>query len=64
MSTPLNHFTHTDACDTAQLHALLRLALRVAEHPVAFDNLLSGKLMINLFFEASNRTRVSFVFAA
>jgi len=64
MSTPLNHFTHTDACDTAQLHELLRLALLVAENPGAFNGLLSGQLLINLFYEASTRTRVSFEIAA
>jgi len=64
MSTSLNHFTHTDACDTAQLHRLLQLALRVADQPASFNGLLSGQLLINLFYEASTRTRVSFEIAA
>ena len=64
MSTTLSHFTHIDSCDTDQLHHLLRLALRVADQPASFNGLLAGQLLINLFYEASTRTRVSFEIAA
>ncbi len=63
-SVPLNHFTHTDDCSDAQLLELLDLSLRVAADPAALSNALSGQLLINLFYEASTRTRVSFETAA
>jgi aspartate carbamoyltransferase catalytic subunit len=58
------HFTHTDDCSTEQLHSLLQLAQQVAADPVAFYQRLHGQLLINLFYEASTRTRVSFETAA
>jgi len=64
MINPLQHFTHTDACSTKQLFALLDLALKVAANPTAFHGKLSGRLLINLFYEPSTRTRVSFETAA
>jgi len=64
MSEPIKHFTHTDACSTGQLINLLTLALDVADHPLAWRDALEGRLLINLFYEASTRTRVSFETAA
>ncbi len=64
MTEPLEHFTHTDACSTAQLRGLLQLAQNVAADPGAYRGILDGRLLINLFYEASTRTRVSFEVAA
>jgi len=64
MNEPLQHFTNTDACSTEQLRYLLRLALEVAADPQSFHGRLAGQLLINLFYEASTRTRVSFETAA
>jgi aspartate carbamoyltransferase catalytic subunit len=60
MTEALEHFTHTDACSTEQLLGILRLAREVAAHPRSYDGKLGGQLLINLFYEASTRTRVSF----
>jgi aspartate carbamoyltransferase catalytic subunit len=64
MSERLKHFTHTDACSDAQLEHLMHLALAIAEHPERYENRLTGQLLINLFYEPSTRTRVSFETAA
>ena len=64
MSGRLQHFTHTDACSTEQLRMLIDLTLRVAADPDAFHGRLPGRLLINLFYEPSTRTRVSFETAA
>jgi aspartate carbamoyltransferase catalytic subunit len=64
MSEQFEHFTHTDACSPQQLQNLLALALDVAARPKDYYNKLSGRLLINLFYEASTRTRVSFETAA
>ncbi len=64
MTEPLKHFTHTDACSIDQLRDLLQLAQNVAADPSAYHGLLNGRLLINLFYEASTRTRVSFEVAA
>jgi aspartate carbamoyltransferase catalytic subunit len=64
MSEQLEHFTHTDACSPQQLQDLLQLALDVADCPQDHYDKLSGRLLINLFYEASTRTRVSFETAA
>jgi aspartate carbamoyltransferase catalytic subunit len=64
MPERLQHFTHTDACSDAQLEHLVSLALAIAEHPEHYHNRLSGQLLMNLFYEPSTRTRVSFETAA
>jgi aspartate carbamoyltransferase catalytic subunit len=64
MKAAPSHFTHTDDCSTEQLHGLLQLAQRVAADPSVYYRRLSGQLLINLFYEASTRTRVSFEVAA
>jgi len=64
MTKPFQHFTHTDDCSTEQLRELIQLALAVAADPSAFYGKLAGRLLINLFYEASTRTRVSFETAA
>jgi aspartate carbamoyltransferase catalytic subunit len=46
------------------LRGLIKLALSVAANPDAFHGRLEGQLLINLFYEASTRTRVSFETAA
>jgi len=60
----LNHFTQIDHCSTEQLQAVIDLALAVAANPAGFDGRLRGGLVVNLFYEASTRTRVSFEVAA
>ncbi len=64
MTESLEHFTHTDHCSDGQLHALLDQALQIAGNPAAFRDQLPGRLLINLFYEPSTRTRVSFETAA
>lgn len=64
MTEHLQHFTHTDNCSTAQLRDIIQLALRVAAEPEAFQGQLRDRMLINLFYEASTRTRVSFETAA
>lgn len=64
MADRLTHFTHTDACSDEQLQQLLELALDIADQPQHYQNRLSGQLLINLFYEPSTRTRVSFETAA
>ncbi|MEJ8567068.1 aspartate carbamoyltransferase catalytic subunit [Elongatibacter sediminis] len=64
MAKPLEHFTHTDPCTDDQLHELVNRALQVAGNAQAFANALSGRLLINLFYEPSTRTRISFETAA
>lgn len=64
MTKPIHHFTHTDDCSTEQLQDLLHLALQVAANPGQFYQRLRGQLLINLFYEPSTRTRVSFETAA
>lgn len=60
MPAPLQHFTHTDHCSDAQLHDLIDRALEVARNPERYRNRLPDRLLINLFYEPSTRTRVSF----
>jgi len=64
MTQPMQHFTHTDDCSTEQLHDLLELTLKIASEPGQYFGRLAGQLLINLFYEASTRTRVSFETAA
>ena len=60
----LNHFTHIDHCSTEQLQALVGLTLRIAAHPTDFYGRLRDLVLVNLFYEPSTRTRVSFEIAA
>jgi len=64
MPDHLTHFTHTDACSNEQLQQLIERALTIAKHPQQYQNRLAGQLLINLFYEPSTRTRVSFETAA
>lgn len=60
----LRHFTAIESSTSGELRDLLDLAARVAAGPGRFDDSLNGRLLINLFLEASTRTRVSFEIAA
>jgi len=64
MSESLEHFTHTDDFSAQQLDNVLRLASLVGANPGKYFGRLKGQLLINLFYEASTRTRVSFETAA
>lgn len=48
----------------AQLRALLGATREMADHPGKYANLLAGRIIGNLFFEDSTRTRTSFSVAA
>ncbi len=50
--------------DAASLRAILAPAARIAESRGAFGAALAGRTIVNLFFEDSTRTRVSFTVAA
>lgn len=60
----MNHFTDITDCSRDQLLALLDLASGIADEPTRLDNRLRDRMLINLFYEASTRTRVSFEVAA
>lgn len=64
MSKAFNHFTDAADCNRQQLEQLIDLGVRVAENPAAFDGARRGGMLINLFYEPSTRTRVSFETAA
>lgn len=64
MTEYLNHFTEVDNCSPAQLQKLIGLALQIAANPLAFENTRTGRMLVNLFYEASTRTRISFEAAA
>jgi aspartate carbamoyltransferase catalytic subunit len=64
MDEQLNHFTDVDDCTPEQLERLISLALKIAANPLAFENTRTGRMLVNLFYEASTRTRVSFEAAA
>lgn len=64
MTDALNHFTEVDDCSSAQLEELIDLALKITSNPLAFENTRTGRMLVNLFYEASTRTRVSFEAAA
>ncbi len=64
MNDGLNHFTEVDDCSAEQLEKLIDLALKIASNPLAFENTRTGRMLVNLFYEASTRTRVSFEAAA
>jgi len=64
MSEPLDHFTDVSDCTRAQLEQLLELAFSISRDIRAFENTRTGRMLVNLFYEASTRTRVSFESAA
>jgi aspartate carbamoyltransferase catalytic subunit len=64
MAERLDHFTEVADCSRQQLIQLLELAHRISQDIRAFENTRTGRMLVNLFYEASTRTRVSFEAAA
>ena len=64
MTEALNHFTGISECTRQQLEDLLDLALKISQDIYAYENTRTGRMLVNLFYEASTRTRVSFEAAA
>jgi aspartate carbamoyltransferase catalytic subunit len=64
MPEPLNHFTDVTDCSRVQLEGLLDLAYSISQDIRAFENTRTGRMLVNLFYEPSTRTRVSFESAA
>lgn len=64
MTEALHHFTEISECTPQQLEDLLDLALKISQDVCAFENTRAGRMLVNLFYEASTRTRVSFEAAA
>ena len=64
MSEPLKHFTDVGDCTRTQLEQLLDLAFSISRELRAFENTRTGRMLVNLFYEPSTRTRVSFEAAA
>ncbi len=63
-NSAIQHFLDIESLSHRQLEALLKLATEIAADPGAFANRLNGRVLINLFFEPSTRTRLSFEIAA
>jgi aspartate carbamoyltransferase catalytic subunit len=64
MTEPLEHFTDVSDASREQLVQLLDLAHQISKDIRAFENTRTGRMLVNLFYEASTRTRVSFEAAA
>jgi len=64
MTEQLQHFTRVTECSRQQLVQLLELAHKISQDIRAFENTRTGRMLVNLFYEASTRTRVSFEAAA
>ena len=64
MAEELTHFTEIDHCSRDQLDDLIHMAIEIAVDPTPFNNRREGKMLVNLFYEPSTRTRVSFEVAA
>ena len=64
MVAELNHFTEIDHCSREQLEDLINFAMEISSDPAPFENRRKGKMLVNLFYEPSTRTRVSFEVAA
>lgn len=64
MKAGLQHFTDIEDCSAQQLRSLIELASDMARDPQAWVDSRKGRLLVNLFYEASTRTRVSFEAAA
>jgi aspartate carbamoyltransferase catalytic subunit len=60
----LQHFTDVADCPAGQLRELITLASRMAQDATPWIDSRRGRLLVNLFYEASTRTRVSFEAAA
>ena len=60
------HFLDFNNLSDAQIEALLMQTLAYSQQPdnPSYRQLLKGKIIVNLFYEASTRTRVSFEVAA
>ena len=56
----MRHFLDITTASRADLQALIADAVALAERPTDTRGRLAGRLLINLFFEPSTRTRVSF----
>ncbi len=64
MSEPLDHLLDIASLDDGQLRALLERSAEIKMHPERFSARHAGRMLINLFYEPSTRTRVSFEIAA
>lgn len=64
MVEPLGHLLDIDSMSESQLRSVLASAHEIKADPNKFSNACKGAMMINLFFEASTRTRFSFEIAA
>jgi aspartate carbamoyltransferase catalytic subunit len=62
--TGLQHLLDIETLTQQQLLSLLELSSQISRDMGAFANRLEGHLLINLFFEPSTRTRMSFEVAA
>lgn len=60
----LEHFLDIDSTPVSELGALLDLGLEVLAAPERYRGACRDQLMVNLFYEPSTRTRVSFEIAA
>lgn len=58
------HFTDVEGWRAEQLTALLDLAQEISGDPTRWFGALPGRLLVNLFYEPSTRTRLSFEIAA
>ena len=63
-NSPLQHLLDIESLSRQQLDSILDLAVEIASDPAAFANCLDGQILVNLFFEPSTRTRLSFEIAA
>ena len=61
---PLDHLLDIQSLSDEALNSLLSSAQRMKADPDRFRGVCSGSLMVNLFFESSTRTRISFEIAA
>lgn len=64
MSQVLQHLIDIESLGDEQLHSLVQQARRIKADPSRHEGSLRGRIMVNLFFEASTRTRFSFEIAA
>jgi aspartate carbamoyltransferase catalytic subunit len=64
MAEAMNHFTDTDSVSLEHLESILARGALISADPTPFYNTRTGGLLINLFYEPSTRTRVSFETAA
>mgnify|MGYP001594383475 CR=1 FL=1 len=62
--TPSTHLLDIESTPTTTLRRILDLAGAIRERPSEFEGACEGRLLVNLFYEPSTRTRVSFEIAA